>query len=92
MKGKMLGNGLVLLSLVPAIVALPSWLNPLRRDPNPGIAPRQYEAYASPQYGGHYSYGGYGPQPTLSSSSSSQSLTSTADGLSACMYIPLIEL
>ena len=86
MKSDILGKGLVLLYLVPFIAALPSWLNPLQRDTNPANAPRQYDAYAQPQYGGHYSYGGYGPQPTLSTRSSSQSPTSIAEGISTCLY------
>ena len=86
MKSGGLGNGLVLFSLVPSIAALPSWVNVLGRDANANNAPRQYEAYAPPQYGGHYSYGGVGPQPTLSILPSSQTPTSTADGLSGCRF------
>ena len=86
MKCLILGNGLVLLSLMPFIAALPSWLNTLQRDSKLNFEPRGYEAYATSQYGGHYSYGGYGPQPTLSTSSSSQRPTSTADGILACTY------
>jgi hypothetical protein len=47
-------------------------------------APRQYNVYEPPppEYGGYYTYAGYGPQPTIVSSSSSSisSATSEASG------------
>lgn len=53
------------LSLIPTILALPPFLQPLRR--------LEQDAYSSynPDTGGdygHYTYGGSGPEPTVSSS------------------------
>jgi hypothetical protein len=56
----------VLLILVPVTQAVPHWMKPHRRE----YEPRQYSVYEPPPYGG-YSYGGYGPLPTIQSSSSS---------------------
>ncbi|EPE31957.1 hypothetical protein GLAREA_12039 [Glarea lozoyensis ATCC 20868] len=58
----------IILALAPGTQALPGWLTP----PADGVLgeydPHQYDAYGAqvvPVYG-HYSYGGYGPQPTIS--------------------------
>jgi hypothetical protein len=60
----------VLLALVPVTQAAPSWLKP-RKDSN--YAPAAYGVYESnPGYGG-YSYGGYGPSPTIKNTPSSSS-------------------
>jgi len=50
--------------------ALPQWLNGLRRDP--AYAPAAYNPIYGPRDGvGGYTYGGYGPQPTIVTTSSS---------------------
>jgi hypothetical protein len=63
----------ILLALPPGTQALPGWLQP-RADGGLGeFELRQYDAYgaqAVPVYG-HYSYGGYGPQPTISTGATS---------------------
>ena len=60
----------ILLALVPATGAAPSWLKP-RKDSN--YAPPAYGVYDSiPGHGG-YNYGGYGPSPTFQSTASSSS-------------------
>jgi hypothetical protein len=55
----------VILTLAPGSQAFPQWMKP-RHDESKN-APRQYNAYDSPPpaYGGYYSYGGLGPQPTI---------------------------
>lgn len=58
----------MLLALIPGIHALPGWLQPRQGEGRGAFAPRQYDVYGvpdTPSYG-HYSYGGYGPQPTIS--------------------------
>jgi len=63
----------IVLALIPITHALPSWLQP-RRDPGVelNIGPRQYTVYDSTSYEGYggYTWGGYGPQPTISISPS----------------------
>ena len=61
----------VLLTLAPAAQAFPQWMKP--QDAESNNAPRRYSVYEPPpaQYGGYYTYAGFGPQPTLTSSSSS---------------------
>jgi hypothetical protein len=50
--------------------ALPQWLNGLRRDLT--YAPAAYNPVYGPRDGvGGYSYGGYGPQPTVIATSDS---------------------
>jgi hypothetical protein len=68
----------VLLGLVPGAQALPKWLQPKHEVDDAKFAPRGYSIYesTSPTYGG-YTYGGYGPEPTVSSSSSSETSGST---------------
>ena len=60
-----------ILALVPATQALPKWLQPLRREADGQYAPRQYSVYENP--GGYYTYAGYGPAPTISSTGSTSS-------------------
>ncbi len=71
----------ILLGLVPGTQALPKWLQPKSDLADAKFAPRGYSIYESapPVYGG-YTYGGYGPAPTISSSSSSEVSTSTNSG------------
>jgi hypothetical protein len=85
MKIKPLDVGIVssvlLLSLIPATQAVPSWLQPHRREQDVKKTPRTYLAYEQAPKAEHYSYGGYGPAPTISSTSSpSVSITSQAGG------------
>jgi hypothetical protein len=59
----------MLFASVPGSLALPGRLQPQQLDAPGAFVPRQYDVYGAPnapQYG-HYSYGGYGPQPTVSS-------------------------
>lgn len=65
----------VLWNLIPATLALPGWMDSIRRD----YAPVAYDpVYGAPPGGyGGYTYGGYGPQPTLSTSSSVTDLLSS---------------
>ncbi len=55
-----------LLSMVPGIQGLPKWLQPKHEVNDKILGPRQYSFYEKPTvtYGG-YTYGGYGPAPTL---------------------------
>jgi hypothetical protein len=70
---------ILFLSMISSTLALPSWLQPERRELELK-APRQYTAY-NPLQVEHYSYGGIGPQPTIASSLSTKiSATSQADG------------
>lgn len=63
---------LTLSTLVLGTHALPQWLNGLRRDPV--YAPAAYNPVYGPRDGvGSYTYGGYGPQPTIVTASSSSS-------------------
>lgn len=63
--------------------ALPQWLNGLRRDL--AYAPAAYNPVYGPRDGvGGYSYGGYGPQPTVVTTSSSTSSSSETSG--TCIY------
>jgi hypothetical protein len=85
MKDSILNLGLVstavLLTLVPATRALPP-LQPHHRKPDSQFAPRQYNVYEplGDEYGGYYTYAGYGPQPTISQSSASSRATSKSSG------------
>ena len=68
MKGNKFNIGLastaLVLTLAPATQAFPQWMKP-HHDKSKN-APPQYNAYDSiPAYGGGYSYGGLGPQPTI---------------------------
>jgi hypothetical protein len=69
----------ILLGLVPGTQALPKWLQPKSDLDDAKFAPREYSIYESapPAYGG-YTYGGYGPAPTISSSSGSGSEVSAS--------------
>jgi len=59
--------------------ALPQWLNGLKRDLT--YAPAAYNPVYGPRDGvGGYSYGGYGPQPTVASTSSSTSSSAETSG------------
>jgi hypothetical protein len=58
----------ILFISVPAVDALPRWLNPLSREPHTIDSQQQYSVYESFASGG-YSYGGYGPQPALRTNS-----------------------
>ncbi len=76
-----LASASVLLGLVPGTQALPEWLQPKSELAEARFAPRRYSIYESapPAYGG-YTYGGYGPAPTISSSSSPEVSTSANSG------------
>lgn len=71
MKANTFNFGLVstalLLTFVPGTQAFPQWMQPRHEDSK--NAPRQYSVYEPPpaQYGGYYTYGGSGPQPTIPS-------------------------
>lgn len=91
----------VLLSCISSTNGLPQWLEPHRRDADANL-PHEYRAYNSPKVA-HYSYGGYGPAPTITSSSSTKvevssvssdaegSLTSR-EGYPSCKSFPGIDL
>jgi len=89
MKVAVIGAGLVssavLLAFIPSTQALPPWLKP-RREDDARNAPRQYYAYGPP--GGYgapppaYTYGGYGPKPTIVQTTASQSSSSSASATS----------
>lgn len=75
MKLKILNIGLastILLSWIPSSSGLPQWLEPHRRDAGADHLPHEYRAYNSPPKVAHYSYGGYGPAPTITISSSTK--------------------
>jgi hypothetical protein len=72
---------IVLLALVPGSQALPKWLKGLnrRQDYDAYDAPAYYPVYDNPpDYYGGYSYGGEGPQPTISSSSTEDVSTASS--------------
>ncbi len=78
----------VLLGLVPGTFALPKWLKPNHVDVD-GVkfAPRGYSVYENPPitYGG-YSWAGYGPAPTILSTSSLEISTSINSGEEASVF------
>ena len=89
-----LASVVLLLTSVPVTQGLPGWHQPQHRNAPGAVAPRQYDVYgANPPAYGHYSYGGYGPQPTVSTaeissvSSDSGVATSSSDayGKSQCI-------
>jgi hypothetical protein len=72
----------ILLGMVPGTQALPKRLQSNRGEiDDVHFAPRGYSVYESapPTYGG-YTYGGYGPAPTISSTSSAEISASTKSG------------
>lgn len=77
---------LSLLSLITSTRAHPSWLQPRQREQGLN-EPRQYTAYEQATNVEHYSYGGYGPAPTVVNSASTKVLiTSDADGEVTPLY------
>jgi hypothetical protein len=70
---------LTVFALTLGAQALPQWLNGLKRDL--AYAPAAYNPVYGPRDGvGGYSYGGYGPQPTVATTSSSTSSRSETSG------------
>lgn len=84
MKGNTFNYGLVstavILTFAPATQAFPQWMKP-RHIEEVKNAPSGYNVYEPPQYGGSYTYGGLGPQPTIATTLASvSSATSEASG------------
>ena len=73
-----LASTAMLLALVSGSHALPGWLQPRQVEGRGAFVPRQYDVYGTPEAPayGHYSYGGYGPQPTISTTSEISSVSS----------------
>jgi hypothetical protein len=81
MKLPSLNIGLVstasLLGLIPPTLGIPRWFQSHERGVDLKV-PRQYSVYeTSPRYGG-YTYAGYGPQPTVTSTTALGLLSSTS--------------
>jgi hypothetical protein len=75
-------SSIIFLAFASRAQALPSWLKPRGADLQ--NAARRYYGYGPPAggYGApppHYTYGGYGPQPTLTPSQSSSISASSID-------------
>jgi hypothetical protein len=87
----------VLFISVPVTEALPQWLETQRREPIAQCATRKYCSYESSQSAGFsYAYGGYGPQPTLTSYSdfevTSEPVSGTTSSVgNACKSLREIE-
>jgi hypothetical protein len=72
----------IILGLLPGTQAFPKFFQPnLGEVEDAKFAPRGYNVYERiPQAHGRYTYGGYGPAPTISSSSSSGAAASSSSG------------
>jgi hypothetical protein len=69
------------LTLASTVQALPPWTQPRSNEAGDKLAARQYMYDPPPPgYGGYYTYGGYGPEPTLEMTSSSTLATSESSG------------
>lgn len=67
MKFQNLVSGFASACLLTEVHARPEWLQRKHKVPRPDVHPRDYNVYYSPTTYG-YTYGGYGPAPTISSS------------------------
>jgi hypothetical protein len=77
---------LTLFTLFLGAQALPQWLNGLRRDLE--YAPAAYNPVYGPRDGvAGYTYGGYGPQPTVITTSNSAPSKSETSGMSSQVRI-----
>lgn len=67
---------LAVTAFAPVADAMPQWLRVHRREAEAQVytsGPLEYSVYSAPSAYGGYTYPGYGPQPTMSSSASSTS-------------------
>lgn len=77
----MLASVSILLALVPAIHGLPNWFQAKKNAEDVRNLPRQYSVYgANPVAYGGYTYPGYGPAPTVATTSTSALSTAISDG------------
>lgn len=71
--------GLVSACLLLTVRARPKWLQPQHEVAGPAFGSRDYRVYETPTAVYGYTYGGYGPAPTASQSSTSTSSEATSE-------------